>query len=151
MKEMLSKDAVDKINLLIEKNFSTAKDYKMAAGNTFSPALLGFLNDYSLQREQFALDLCTALLKVGKQPLKNGDKSGQMQQAWFNLKSALSKNMDRAVLKECVTGERAALGQYRKILKDTHFYPAIERLLRKQQSVVENACRRIKQLEGLLK
>lgn len=149
MNGRLSKYAVDKLNLLIEKNFSASKEYKMAAGNAFNPALTGFLNDYALQREQFALDLCTELRNSGEQPLKNENLSGQTQQAWFNLKSALTKERDQAVLKECVNGERTALGQYREILKGTRFYPATERLLRNQQLVVENAYRRIKELEGL--
>jgi len=121
----------------------------MAAGNTINPALKGFLNDYALQSEQFALDLCTELFNSGKQPLKNDSRSGQIQQAWFNMSSALSMGRDRAVLKESVNGESAALGQYRNILKNTRFCPATEQLLRNQQSVVEHAYRRIKKLERL--
>jgi uncharacterized protein (TIGR02284 family) len=150
MKEILSKDAVDTLNLLIEKNFNTAKEYKMAAGNAFSPALRGFLNDYALQRDQFAVDLCAELLNSGKKPLKNGDKLGQIPPpGWFDLELAFSQEWDQAVLKECVIGESTSLGQYRRILKDFRFSPATERLLRNQQLVVENANRRIKQLEKL--
>lgn len=145
-----SDNAIEKLNDLIEKNYDACQGYKKAAEKASSPALKSFLNDYSQQRDQFVRDLRNEVVQLGGDPEDSGSVSGSAHRTWMDMKAALSSDKDESVLEECITGESAALDEYRDTLNNSQFRASTEAVLRNQHRAVENAYNRVKSLEDTL-
>ena len=143
-------EVVEKLNDLIQKNFDACEGYKKAAEKAKAPALKSFLNDYSVQRDQFVSDLRNEIVLLGGEPEASGTLAGDAHRAWMDMKTALSSDKDEAVLEECMTGEQAALSEYQEVLQETYFPSSTENILRNQYQAVENAYSRIKTLEEIV-
>lgn len=146
----IHKEVIDKLNTLIEKNFDASKGYKKAAEKAENPALKSFLNDYSIQRDQFVNDLRNEIQILGGEPEDSGSLAGDMHRTWIDMKTALSFDKDESVLEACVTGEKAALEEYQEVLKENAFAPSTANVLRNQKHAVESAYKRVKSLEEIM-
>ncbi len=144
------RQAISRLNDLIEKNLDACEGYKKAAEKAESPALKSFLNDYSLQRDQFVIDLSNEIINLGGTPRDKGSFSGDLHRTWIDMKTALSADKDESVLQACIKGEQAALDEYNQVLRELRVAGTTGNLLRNQQRSVENAYNRVKSLESLL-
>jgi len=106
-------DLRDTINKLIEICRDGQHGFASAAKQIEDPALRGELLEYSLQRQEFALDLRNALVQMGAEPDDRSSLSGAIHRGWINLKQALSSNDSYAILSECERGEDYATEAYR--------------------------------------
>ena len=65
----------------------------------------------------------------------------------MNLKTTLSGNKEEAVLEEAVRGEKIAVEEYEKILKDTSIPPSTQNVLLKQKNAIVASLNEVKSLE----
>src|SRR5881392_2840830 len=105
------------INELIETLKDGQEGFKQAAEGVKDPQLKSLLNDYSLQRSRFATELQSEARVMGEsEPETSSSAAGALHRAWINLKSAVTKGDERAILAECERGEDSAVEEYKKAL-----------------------------------
>ncbi len=79
-----------------------------------------------------AAELYGEIRKLGGKPDEGGTTAGALHRGWVSVKATLSTYDDKAVLEECERGEDAAVGQYRKALKQS--LPANIKLIVERQA-----------------
>jgi uncharacterized protein (TIGR02284 family) len=81
--------------------------------------LKSLFNDYAQQRARFMVELRSkAQTPDDREPDVSGSATGTLHRGWINLKSALSRGDDHAILAECERGEDSAVEEYQKALND---------------------------------
>jgi uncharacterized protein (TIGR02284 family) len=103
----------------VETLLDGQKGFQQSAESVKSPALKELFSSLSLQRAKFAGTLESELLALGEQdPQKeSGSVAGAVHRGWIDLKSALLKQDDHAVLAEAERGEDVAVKAYRDALE----------------------------------
>ena len=109
-------DVADVLNGLIE----TAKDgedgFRTAAEKVKDPALKTLFSKYSSQRSSYATELQSAVTSLGEKPSESGHVAASLHRGWMNLKEALAKDEDTALINEAESGEDAAKKAYSEAL-----------------------------------
>lgn len=110
-----------KQNEVIDNLIETLKDgqqgFKEAAESVKNPQLKSLFNDYSQQRARFIVELRSKAQSPNKRdPDISGSATGALHRGWINLKSALSRGDDHAILAECERGEDSAVEEYQTAL-----------------------------------
>ena len=105
------------LNDLIETLKDGQEGFRASAEDVQSSSLKTVFSEYSLQRSKFAGDLQALAHSLGdKDPVNSGTVGSALHRGWIDLKSALSKQDEHAVLAECERGEDAAVAAYRKAI-----------------------------------
>jgi uncharacterized protein (TIGR02284 family) len=93
--------------------------FRQASENVKDPALKQVFSRYSLQRSKFAGELEAELLTLGEDdPQDEGTTlSGKLHRGWIDIKAAVTKNDDHAVLAEAERGEDVAKKAYKDALE----------------------------------
>lgn len=105
----MTKDSVAVLNGLIETLKDGELGFEAAASDVTRPELRQVLTDFAVQRGQFARALQYQVELTGEHPEVSGSLGGTVHRGWINLKAAVAKREDLAVLEECERGEDAAL------------------------------------------
>jgi uncharacterized protein (TIGR02284 family) len=108
---------------IIDDLIETLKDgqegFKQAAEGVKDPQLKSLFNEYSRQRSRFATELQNQVQTLGKsEPKTSSSAAGALHRGWINLKSALTRGGDHAILAECERGEDSAVEEYKKAVDD---------------------------------
>ena len=100
-----AKEITSTINNLIETLKDGQEGFKQAAQGVKDPQLKSLFTDYSLQRSRFATELQSEARVLGEsEPETSSSAAGALHRAWINLKSAVTKGDDHAILAECERG-----------------------------------------------
>ena len=93
--------------------------FRKASEDVKDPALKQVFSRFSLQRSKFAGELEAELLTLGEEDPQNEGTtlSGKIHRGWIDLKAALTKGDNHAVLAEAERGEDAAVAAYKKALE----------------------------------
>ena len=145
-----SKEIAERLNDLLEKNYDSEKGYKEAADDVKNPRLKEFFTDRAKQRYDFGHELKAEIRNFGESPDKGSSLKADAHRAWMNLKTAFSGDNEEAVLEEAVRGEKAAIEDYNKAIKDWELPPSTENLLIKQRNAIERSMKKVKDLEDML-
>ncbi len=117
MKEQ--KENLSVIDDLVETLKDGQEGFKQAAEGVKDPQLKSLFNEYSRQRSRFATELQSQAQRLGKSEGETGTSTaGALHRAWINLKSAVTKGDDHAILAECERGEDSAVAEYKKAIDD---------------------------------
>ncbi len=139
----------DKLNALLEKNYDAEKGYKKAAENAEHANLKAFFTKKSKLRNVFGHALKTELAAYGQKPDKGGSAAGTMHRTWMDVKALFSADNDESMLEEAITGEKAAVKEYRDVLKEADLPPSTATLVRDQMEKIERDLAEVKTLEDL--
>jgi uncharacterized protein (TIGR02284 family) len=140
------KEILSIVDDLIETLKDGEEGFKQAAEGVRDPQLKSLFNEYSNQRSRFATELQAQARSLGKsEPETSSSAAGALHRAWINLKSAVTKGDDHAILAECERGEDSAVTQYRKAMDDNLPAPLRE-LVSRQYTDIVSAHDRIKNL-----
>ena len=113
--------------------------------------LKSLFNEYSRQRARFANALQTQAQSLGEsKPERSSSAEGALHRAWINLKSAVTRGNDHAILSECERGEDSTVKEYEKALNDD-LSPSLREIVSSQYSEVKNAHDRIRNLRDTRK
>ena len=137
----------DQLNDLLKRNYDAAKGYRKAAEHVESPELASFMESYAQQRDGFVQEIRTLVSGLGGTPQEEKDISGSLHHAWMDLKAAFSNNDDEAMLEECIRGEKAAIDEYKEVLNDTDLPANVRAIITEQKTKIEEALRRVEELE----
>jgi uncharacterized protein (TIGR02284 family) len=125
------KNQNDIIDNLIETLKDGQQGFKEAAENVKDAQLKSLFNDYSKQRARFLAELRSkAQSPDEREPKVSGSAAGALHRGWIDLKSALSRGDDHAILAECERGEDSAVEEYQKALNDGLSAPVRELVFR---------------------
>ena len=81
------------------------------------PSLESLFSKYASQRASYVQELQTAVSGLGEKPAESGHLAAGLHRGWMNLKEALSKNDDKAIIDEAESGEDAAKKAYAEALQ----------------------------------
>jgi len=139
----------EKLNDLLEKNYDAEKGYKKAAENAKDPKIKDIFNKRVSERYRFGHEIKTELKKLDVEPDKGGSTIGSVHRTWIDVKNAFSSDNDESMLEEAITGEEAALEDYKEALGDTDYPMPAEtaKVLTQQKIAIELELNKIKQLE----
>jgi uncharacterized protein (TIGR02284 family) len=111
-----TKEVISVLNGLIETCKDGEEGFHTAAEKVKDPSLKATFSNYSTERATFARELQSAVTGLGGDPATSGHVIATLHRGWINLKEALAKNEDTAIIKECEAGEDAAMKNYRDAL-----------------------------------
>lgn len=122
--------------------------YKTAAEDADSSELKTLFSMYSIQRAEYEMQLKKAIHQLGGDPDNDaGGPVGALHRVWMDIKTAFTKNDDKAILSACLTGEHSALESYDKELQDPGISPEIIEILAEQRTGISNCIKNIEALK----
>ena len=149
MKEQ--KEVISTINNLIETLKDGQEGFKQAAEGVKDPQLKSLFNDYSQQRSRFATELQSQARSLGEpEPETSSTAAGALHRSWINLKSAVTRGDDHAILAECERGEDSAVEEYKKAI-DQNLSAQLREIVSRQYSEIKNTHDRIRNLRDAAK
>ena len=144
-------EVTSRINDLIETLKDGQEGFKQAAQGVKDPQLKSLFTDYSLQRSRFATELQSEARVLGEsEPETSSSAAGALHRAWINLKSAVTKGDDHAILAECERGEDSAVEEYKKAMDDD-LSATLREIVSRQYAEIKKAHDRVKNLRDTTK
>jgi uncharacterized protein (TIGR02284 family) len=127
--------------------------FRQSSENVKNPELKALFSKYSLQRSQFAGELETELLTLGEEdPQKEGSTvAGAVHRGWIDLKAAISKQTDHAVLAEAERGEDVAKKAYKDALEKEDLSATVRQVISQQAVEIQMAHDKVKALRDSTK
>jgi uncharacterized protein (TIGR02284 family) len=145
------KEQKEIIDDLIETLKDGQQGFKEAAEGVKDPQLKSLFSEYSRQRAGFATELQGQAQRLGKsKPETQSSAAGALHRTWINLKSAITKGDDHAILAECERGEDSAVEEYKKAI-DNGLSAPVREMVSRQYAEIKNAHDRIKGLRDTAK
>jgi len=126
-------------NKIIDDLIETLKDgqegFKQAAEGVKDPQLKSLFDEYSRQRANFAMELQGEARSMGEsEPETSGSAAGALHRGWINLKSALTRGDDHAILEE-----------FKKAVNNGLSAP-VQQIVSRQYAQIKDAHDRVKHL-----
>jgi uncharacterized protein (TIGR02284 family) len=141
------KETISTINDLIETLKDGQEGFRQAAEAVQSPELKSLFNEFSMQRSRFAGELQSQAVALGEsKPEDSSSAAGAMHRAWIDLKSAIAKRDDHAILAECERGEDSAVKEYKEAMEEENVAAPVREIISRQYAEVQSAHDRIKEL-----
>jgi uncharacterized protein (TIGR02284 family) len=139
------------IDDLIETLKDGQKGFKQAAEGVKDPQLKAVFDEYSRQRARFAVELRSKAQSADERESEiSGSAAGALHRGWINLKSALTRGDDHAILAECERGEDSAVEEFRKALNNGLSAP-VQEMVSRQFVQIKEAHDRVKSLRDATK
>lgn len=139
----------EKLNALLKKTYDAEKGYHKAAENAKTPNLKIFFERKSKERKAFAQALRSEVANYGQEADTVGNPTGSMHRAWMDVKAFLSKDNDKAMLEETISGEKSVIKEYREVLQERDIPSSTSLLLQQQMGIIENDLIEVKTLDDL--
>lgn len=143
-----NKQAVEKLNQLLTRNYDAEAGYKDAAENIEEPQLKNFFQQAAQQRYDFGHKIKGEIKQLGGSPDKGTSIAGDLHRAWIDIKSAVATRNSVAVLNECERGEETALNDYREALNAPEITGSCEAVIQNQLSEIQSKVQHIKELKS---
>ena len=131
-------DVSDVLNGLIETAKDGEQGFRTAAEKVKESSLKSLFSKCASQRATYAQELQAAVGGLGEKPAESGHVAAGLHRGWINLKQALSKNEDKAIIDEAESGEDAAKKAYSEALQKS-LPTDVKALVEKQYSGVLEA------------
>lgn len=109
-------DVTSTLNELLETCKDGENGFRTAADKAKEPSLKSLFSKYASQRAGYAQELTSAVSSLGEKPASGGHMAAGLHRGWMNLKEALSKDEDKALIFEAEAGEDAAMKAYKEAL-----------------------------------
>ncbi|MFD2163720.1 PA2169 family four-helix-bundle protein [Paradesertivirga mongoliensis] len=146
--ETRNEDLIDGIKHLLHIANDGKEGYKTAAEDADSAELKALFTTYSIQRSEFEMELKSLLRQLGADSdNESGGPLGAIHRVWMDIKTAVTGNDNHAILDACITGEKAAIEAYDKVLADTSLTPEMRETLTSQRSDINECLRNVQSLE----
>ena len=117
------------LNGLIATTIDSVDGYRTSAADVDSPKLAELFTDRASERSSVAEQLRAEVTKLGGNPEDDGTILAAGHRAFVNLKSAVTKRDDEAVIAEVERGEDHIKAKYEDALKDTDLASATRSLI----------------------
>ena len=139
-----------KLNNILEKTYDAEKGFKKAAEHAKSTDLKTFFKRKADERYNFGHDLKSEIVRYGQDFEKGGSATGAMHRGWMDVKAWFSADNDESMLEEPITGEKAAVEEYKAVLNEVSLPTTTTTLLTQQMNKISTDLNSIKRLEDVL-
>jgi uncharacterized protein (TIGR02284 family) len=112
----MNNDAIAVLNELIETSRDGEKGFQKAAQDSASAELRAMYSEGARRCAEGARELQDLVRQLGGKPDTTGSVAGALHRGWINVKEAVSRRDDPAILDEVERGEDYAKEAYRKAL-----------------------------------
>ena len=146
--ETRNDELIEELKHLLHIANDGKEGYKTAAEDADSAELKALFTTYSIQRSEFEMELKSCLQQLGAaSDNESGGPLGALHRVWMDVKTALTSNDNHAILDACITGEKAAIEAYDKVLADTSLSPEMREILTSQRADISESLRNVQNLE----
>jgi uncharacterized protein (TIGR02284 family) len=146
-------EVIDTLNDLIETCKDGEQGFRTAAegiGKEGDSELRTLFNLYAQQRARFAADLQNEVLHRGGDPTNSGHVTAAFHRGWVNLKSAVTRADEAAIIAECEAAEGSAMRMYENAMKKS--LPSdLSETVEMQYAEIRLAHERVRVLERAMK
>lgn len=125
--------------------------YKTASEDVEDVTLKQLFMQYSEERDAYSKELKSRVASLGNSSDAEGGPLGALHRTWIDLKSTLTSGNREAILKACITGEEAAVKEYKEALENDYFDSNIRQIITTQISGIEAALNSIRSLVAISK
>jgi|SRR6476620_2915215 len=141
------KEIIGTVNDLIETLRDGQEGFRQAAEAVEDPELKSLFDEFSLQRARFVGELQSEAGALGEsKPENSSSVAGALHRSWINLKGAIAKRDNHAILEECERGEDSAVHEYEEALEDEDLTGPVREIISRQYVNVKSVHDRVKQL-----
>lgn len=133
------------LNNLIETCKDGQEGFQHAADNVLHADMKELFQRLSVQRGQFSIQLQTFVRSLGEDAERSSSLAGALHRGWIDLKGAITRKDEKAILAECERGEDSAVAQYRTAL-DEELPADIRAIVLTQSAAVKSAHDEVKAL-----
>jgi uncharacterized protein (TIGR02284 family) len=136
------------LNSLIHTHNDRMEGYEHASKETNEMDLKNLFTEHASTSRKFKAELTPHVLGAGDEPKKDRTAPGAAYQAWMDVRSALSTNDRKTVLKSCEFGEDFAVKAYENVLNNdlNDLSPEQQQIVRRQYSTIKAQHDKIKNL-----
>jgi uncharacterized protein (TIGR02284 family) len=127
----IQEQRVHALNHLIQICKAGEYGFRQAAEELASKEHRILANTTALKRHEFATALEDQVAKFGITPPDHATVQAAIHRFWMNVRHAINKRNDEAVLDECRRGEESALKAYQDVF-EAKLLPEMEEILRAQ-------------------
>lgn len=134
------------LNSLVETCKDGEQGFRAAAEGVKDVDLKAFFHEMSVQRGQFKNELQLVVNSLGEETEHSGSVMGSLHRGWIDIKAALTKGDDHAILEECERGEDSAVSEYRDALGHDELPADVRSVIERQYPAVQAAHDQVKAL-----
>ena len=136
-----------KLNTLLKKTNDAEKLFEKAAEHAKNPSLKAFFAQKAVERNGFAQKLKNEILNFSHELETEGSAGGKLQRGWMDIKAFFSTNNDKSMLEEAISGEKAAIEEYKDVLMETPLPSSTEVMLTQQMNLISTNLSKIRSME----
>jgi len=136
------------LNHLIETCKDAERGFRHLAQHASNPVLKSLFLDLASQRARFAADLLPHAQRLGGARAADGTAAGALHRTWIDLRAALSRNDQTAVVREAERGEQFSLGVFKDALGGI-LPPTVRDVVASQYAELQQTTDRLHALENI--
>lgn len=138
--ENSNQNTTEKLNNLIAIAEDGKEGYENAAKDVKDDAIKSSFLLYAHDRSVYASQLREIVHELnGEAEDKGGDAKGSLHRVWMDVKSAFTSGDVDAIINACITGEEAAIKEYKLVLNDSLIPESYKPVIGKQLNGIEQA------------
>jgi uncharacterized protein (TIGR02284 family) len=146
--ETRNEELIDGLKHLLHIANDGKEGYKTAADDADSAELKALCTTYSIQRSEFEMELKSCIRQLGADSDNDsGGPLGAIHRVWMDIKTAVTGNDNHAILDACITGEKAAVEAYDKVLLNSSLPQEMRETLTSQRSSISECLTNVQTLE----
>jgi uncharacterized protein (TIGR02284 family) len=139
---MAERSELGVLNHLLETCRDGERGFRFAVAHATEPDVKSLFTALAEERARFAEELAPHVRRLGGQASGAGTAAGAIHRGWMNLRDAMSRHHDDALLGEAERGERAAIHTYREALQGM-LPPTVSDIVERQHAAIRGAHGRI--------
>jgi len=129
----------EKLNRLIDIAEDGKEGYENAAAAVEDISIKTPFLLFAQERSAYASKLREIVHQLqGEAEGKGGDTMGSLHRVWMSFKTIFTSGDTEAIINACITGEEAAIKEYKLVLSDSLISESIKPLIREQLAGIEN-------------
>jgi len=135
----------EKLNGLIDITEDGKEGYENAAKDLKDNEVKNSFLLFAEQRSAYTSQLRELVHKLnGEASHDGGDAKGSLHRVWMNLKATFTSGDTEAIINACITGEEAAVKEYKSVLNDPLILESCKPIIRTQLNGIEQTLVSIK-------
>jgi len=135
-----NRNTTEKLNHLIAIAEDGKEGYENAAKDVKDAGIKSSFLLFAQDRSDYASQLREIVHQLkGKAEDNGGDTKGSLHRVWMDVKSAFTSGDTDAIINACITGEEAAIKEYKLVLDDSLIPESCKPVIGEQLSGIEQA------------
>ena len=140
-----NQNIVDRLNKLIAVAEDGKQGYENASEEIKDTVILNSFMLFAKDRALYANQLRKLVYELnGESEYSSGDTAGLLHRVWMDLKSVFTNGDAESIIKACITGEEAAVKEYKEALEDLSLQEVHTKLIAEQLQGIQQTLAHIK-------